>query len=162
MNVLNIPKQLDLELFYSYHAIERAKERKVPLPKYLPLDAKCVESKIVNDEICYTIEYIFNDLIYTMILTHDGAVKTVYPKERKNFISYDEETYLLWLIRLNKKQAKIYEKQQSFNIKSVAKILTKKHLSKKESQLLYDIYWAEKQKETFLKRCAYESGSKTP
>jgi hypothetical protein len=154
MNVLNIPKQIDLELVYSYHAIQRAEERKVPLPKYLPLNAKCVDTKIVNNEISYTVEYIFNNSIYTMILSHNGGVITVYPEGRKNFISYNEETYLLWLIRLNKKQAKIYEKQQSFNITSVSKLLTKRRLSFNESLLLYDISQAEKQKETFIKRCA--------
>jgi hypothetical protein len=154
MNVLNIPKQADHELCYSYHALEMAKLRNVPTPKYLPLNAKCVLTKIVNDEISYTIEYTFNGLIYTLILGEDGGVITVYPRGRKNTISFEEETYLLWLIRLNKKQAKIYEKQRAFKIKSVAKISAKQSLSKKESQLLYDIFWAELQKETFIKRCA--------
>jgi hypothetical protein len=154
MNVLNIPKQADHELWYSYHALEMAKSRNVPKPKYLPLDAKCVGTKIENGQYSYTIEYTFNGLTYILILGEDGDVITVYPRGRKNFISYQEETKMLKLIEFKEKQAKLYEKQQVFKITSVSKLLTKRRLSFNESLLLYEISQVEKQKETFIKQCA--------
>ena len=89
-----------------------------------------------------------------MILGEDGGVITVYPNYRKNPISYQEEIKLKRLIELKEKEAKLYARQQGFNITSVSKLLTKRRLSFNESLLLYDISQAEKQKETFIKRCA--------
>ena len=158
MNVLNIPKQTEHQLWYSKHALEMAKKRNVPKPKYLPLDAKCVGTKIENGQFSYTIEYTFNDSAYFLILGEDGGVITVYPNYRKNSISYQEEIKLLRLIELKEKQAKLYAKQQGFNITSVSKLLTKRRLSFNESLLIYEISQVEKEKQAFAKRCAYESG----
>ena len=158
MNVLNIPKQTEHQLWYSKHALEMAKERNVPKPKYLPLDAKCVGTKIENGKFTYTIEYTFNGSTYILILGENGDVITVYPNYRKNPISYQEEIKLKRLIELKEKEAKLYTKQQSFNITSVSKLLTKRRLSFNESLLIYEISQVEKEKQAFAKRCAYESG----
>ena len=57
MNVLEIPKQLDRELIYSHHAINRAEERCVPLPKYLPLNSECTKVDLQHDKLYYHIIY---------------------------------------------------------------------------------------------------------
>ena len=82
MNVLNIPKQINTELRYSKHAKERAEMRDVPLPKYVPLDSKCVRrewNKELNNY-TYTIEYKFNEIDYQIVVADDMKVVTVYRK----------------------------------------------------------------------------------
>ena len=82
MNVLNIPKQINTELRYSKHAKDRAEMRDVPLPKYVPLNARCakrewnIETKIYT----YTLEFNFNDTEYQMVVTDDMKVVTVFRK----------------------------------------------------------------------------------
>ena len=81
MNVLNIPKQVDRELIYSHHAINRAEERCVPLPKYLPLNSECIKIDSNNDRLYYHINYKFNDVKYCMVLSEDEVVITLYSLE---------------------------------------------------------------------------------
>ena len=81
MNVLSIPKQLDRELIYSHHAINRAEERCVPLPKYLPLNAECEKVDLQHDKLYYHINYTFNDVKYRMVVSEDEVIITVYPLE---------------------------------------------------------------------------------
>jgi hypothetical protein len=81
MNVLNIPKQLDRELIYSHHAINRAEERCVPLPKYLPLNSECTKVDSQHDKLYYHIDYTFNDVKYRMVVSEDEVIITVYPLE---------------------------------------------------------------------------------
>lgn len=152
MKFIETLKLSNQELSYSLHALEMSKIRNVPKPKYLPQNAKCINTEIRDGVNTYKIEYSFNSLFYTMILSETGSVITVYPRETKNTLSFEEETFFLWLIRLNKKQAKIYQKQKEFEIKSVAKILTKQRLSYKETLLLNDVFWAESQKQIFIER----------
>ena len=82
MNVLNIPKQINTELRYTRHAYERAEMRDVPLPKYVPLDAKCVKREWNRelDNYTYTLEYKFNDAEYQMVVADDMKVVTVFKK----------------------------------------------------------------------------------
>jgi hypothetical protein len=79
MNVFDIPKQADHRLVYSKHAIERAVERDVPMPKYLPFGTKFVEASYVRGDLRYKLSYIFNDVEYIIVLSEDRHVVTVYP-----------------------------------------------------------------------------------
>lgn len=82
MNVLNIPKQINTELRYSKHAKERAEMREVPLPKYVPFNARCVKREW-NTELenyTYTLEYEFNEIDYQMVVADDMKVVTVFRK----------------------------------------------------------------------------------
>jgi len=81
MNVLNIPKQSNHELIYTTHAIERATERDVPMPKYIPLGAKFVGRRYVKDKLRYKLSYTYNDAEYYIVLAEDKSVMTVYPDE---------------------------------------------------------------------------------
>ena len=81
MNVLNCPKQIDRELIYSHHAINRAEERCVPLPKYLPLNSECTKVDLQNGKLYYHIDYTFNDVKYRMVVSEDEVIITVYPLE---------------------------------------------------------------------------------
>ena len=81
MNVLNIPKQADRELIYSHHAINRAEERCVPLPKYLPLNSECTKVDLHHNKLYYHINYTFNDVKYRMVVSEDEVIITVYPLE---------------------------------------------------------------------------------
>ena len=81
MNVLNIPKQADHELIYSKHAIERANEREVPMPKYIPFGAKFIEKRYIKEKLRYKLSYNFNDVEYFIVLAEDKSVMTVYPCE---------------------------------------------------------------------------------
>ena len=64
MNVLNIPKQSNHELIYSSHAIERANERDVPMPKYVPFGTKFIEANYIKGDLRYKLSYTFNDVEY--------------------------------------------------------------------------------------------------
>jgi hypothetical protein len=79
MNVFNIPKQADHELIYSKHAIERANEREVPMPKYIPFGAKFVEKRYIKEKLRYKLCYTYNDAEYFIVLAEDKSVMTVYP-----------------------------------------------------------------------------------
>jgi hypothetical protein len=79
MNVLNIPKQCDHRLKFSPHALMRAKERDVPLPKYLPFNTKCVETRLVNGNLRYKLSYTFNGVEYILVVSMNKKVITVYP-----------------------------------------------------------------------------------
>jgi hypothetical protein len=79
MNVLNIPKQIDEPLGYTFHAMDRALERNVPLPKYLPINSKCLKVDKTNGQFRYTISYVYNDEEYCLVLSENYKVVTVYP-----------------------------------------------------------------------------------
>ncbi len=81
MNVLNLPKQSDHELVYSYHAIERAIERDVPMPKYIPFGAKCISKRRVMGSLRYKLSYTYNDVEYFMVVSDNQMVMTVYAFE---------------------------------------------------------------------------------
>ena len=96
MNVFNIPKQADHRLVYSKHAIERAVERDVPMPKYLPFGTKFVEASYVRGELRYKLSYNFNDVKYILVLSENQRVVTVYPFEDPT----EEETISSAIARL--------------------------------------------------------------
>ena len=79
MNVLNIPKQIDEQLSYTFHAMDRALERNVPISKYLPKNSKCLKIDKINGQIRYTISYFYNDEEYCMVLSENFKVVTVFP-----------------------------------------------------------------------------------
>ena len=79
MNVLNIPKQIDEPLTYTFHAMDRALERNVPIPKYLPKDSKCLKIDGTSGQTRYTISYHYNDEEYCLVLSDNFKVVTVYP-----------------------------------------------------------------------------------
>lgn len=79
MNVLKIGKQIDRELIYTNHAIERAEQRKVPMPKYVPMNVRC--SRIdVNEEGCkyYTLNFDFFGKLYEMVVNEENIVLTMF------------------------------------------------------------------------------------
>jgi hypothetical protein len=79
MNVLDIPKQIDEPLGYTFHAMDRALERNVPIPKYLPKNSKCLKIDKSNGQTRYTISYFYNDEEYCLVLSENFKVVTVYP-----------------------------------------------------------------------------------
>ena len=78
MNVFNIQKQCDEKLIYSNHAIERARQRKVPMPSYIPFDAVCDGKAIENGEIHYKLVYKYQGSKYCMVVSESMVVITVY------------------------------------------------------------------------------------
>lgn len=79
MYVLDIPKQSDHKLIYSNHAIERANERDVPMPKYIPFGTKFIEAHYVKGDLRYKLSYTFNNVEYIIVLSVNRHVVTVYP-----------------------------------------------------------------------------------
>lgn len=80
MNVLKTNKQIDLELKYTNHAIERAEQRDIPMPKYIPLYVQCVKKEwcMIKNVMTYTLTFFFNDSLYSMVVTDQLEVVTVY------------------------------------------------------------------------------------
>jgi hypothetical protein len=78
MNVFNIQKQCDEKLIYSNHAIERARQRKVPMPSYIPFDAVCDGKAIENGETHYKLVYKYQGSKYCMVVSESMLVITVY------------------------------------------------------------------------------------
>jgi hypothetical protein len=78
MNVFNIRKQCDEKLIYSNHAIERARQRKVPMPSYIPFDAVCDGKAIENGETHYKLVYKYQGSKYCMVVSESMLVITVY------------------------------------------------------------------------------------
>lgn len=78
MNVFNIKVQCDQKLIYSNHAIERAKQRKVPMPSYIPFDAVCDGKEIENGETHYKLVYKYQGSKYCMVVSESMVVVTVY------------------------------------------------------------------------------------
>ncbi len=79
MNVFKIKKQIDNELIYTTHAIERAEQRNVPMPKYVPLDVRC--SRIdVNEQgkRYYTLNFDFFGKLYEMVVNEENVVLTMF------------------------------------------------------------------------------------
>lgn len=78
MNVFDIGKQCDKKLVYSNHAIDRARQRKVPMPSYIPFNAVC-DGKVKEDgEIYYKLVYKYQGLKYCMVVSESMTVITVY------------------------------------------------------------------------------------
>ena len=96
MNVLSIPKQADHELIYSSHAIKRANERDVPMPKYLPFGTKFIEAKYVRGDFRLKLSFIYNHVKYILVLSENQSVVTVYPFEDPT----EEETISSAIARL--------------------------------------------------------------
>jgi len=84
MNVFDIPKQADHELIYSGHAIERANEREVPMPKYIPFGAKFIGKRYIKEKLRYKLSYTYNDVEYFIVLSEDKIVITVYECEDRS------------------------------------------------------------------------------
>jgi hypothetical protein len=86
MNELQEFKWSKEVLMYSLHAQERAYERGVPMPKYLPLDSRRVHNpeSIAGER--YKILFNYNDEEYFLILSKDFTVVTVYPTNETNEI----------------------------------------------------------------------------
>lgn len=79
MNVLNIPMQIDHELIYTTHAIERAEQRNVPMPKYVPMGVRC--SKIDENENglrSYTLNFDYFGTVYQMVVNEKNVVLTMF------------------------------------------------------------------------------------
>ncbi len=78
MNVFNIGKQCDKKLIYSDHAVERAIQRKVPMPAYVPFDAICDGKSTVDGETQYKLVYKYQGSKYCMVVDESMVVVTVY------------------------------------------------------------------------------------
>ena len=111
MNVLNIPKQVDRELGYTRHAKQKACERCVPMPKYLPLNCTCFKVKIKDDRRYFSIDYYFNEVKYCLVLAEDEYVITVYPLDTPETKRYELEAQLEILANINRKRQKEYERK---------------------------------------------------
>jgi hypothetical protein len=84
----DIKKQCDKPLRYTDHAIERAEERNVPIPKYIPLNAVCIGKQNDNDTLAFKLEYSYIGIKYTMVVSEDMVVFTVYPPEKETIVDY--------------------------------------------------------------------------
>jgi hypothetical protein len=86
MNVLTAPKQIDKELIYTDHAIQRAEQRDVPMPKYVPLDVQCIKKEydLIRKIMAYTLNFTFNDNTYSMVVTERMQVLTVFKPHFSN------------------------------------------------------------------------------
>jgi hypothetical protein len=78
MNVFNIGKQCDKKLIYSDHAVERAIQRKVPMPAYVPFDAVCDGKSTVDGDTQYKLVYKYQGSKYCMVVDENMVVITVY------------------------------------------------------------------------------------
>ena len=78
MNVFNIQKQCDRWLKYTNHAIERAEERKVPMPSYIPLNTELSSYDLNNGEASYTLNFKYLGMKYALVVTDELVVLTVY------------------------------------------------------------------------------------
>ena len=79
MNVLNIPKQSDIPLYYSGHARFRHIDRDIPKPKYVPLDARLIDRQwdLVEECFTYKLEYTYNDRDYILVVSQHWDVITL-------------------------------------------------------------------------------------
>jgi len=78
MNVLNIRKQCDEKLTYTTHAIERATERSVPMPVYIPFDSVCDGKEIRDGQVVYKIVYKYKGSKFCLVVRDDMTVLTMY------------------------------------------------------------------------------------
>lgn len=111
MNVLDIPKQVGRELGYTRHAMQRAYERCVPLPKYLPLNCTCFKVMIEDGRSYFSIDYYFNEVKYCLVLAEDEWVITLYPLNTSETERYELEAQLEILANINRKRQKEYERK---------------------------------------------------
>ena len=79
MNVLNIPKQNNHVLRFSPHALKRAHERDVPIPKYIPFNSRLIKYDFKNEDLCFHLAYKFSGIEYLMIVSETNWVVTLYP-----------------------------------------------------------------------------------
>lgn len=84
MNVLNIPKQNNTPLIYTFHAMDRAMEKNVPVPKYLPMNSKCFRVDNSSENERYRVSYFYNDIEYCLVVSESFKVITVYPIHEKD------------------------------------------------------------------------------
>jgi hypothetical protein len=84
MNVLNIPKQNNTPLIYTFHAMDRAMEKNVPVPKYLPMNSKCFRVDNSNESERYRVLYVYNGIEYCLVVSESFKVITVYPIHKKD------------------------------------------------------------------------------
>ena len=84
MNVLNIPKQNDTPLIYTFHAMDRAMEKNVPVPKYLPMNSKCFRVDNATENERFRVSYMFNGIEYCLVVSESFKVITVYPIHAKD------------------------------------------------------------------------------
>jgi hypothetical protein len=79
MNVLKIDKQIDRELIYTNHAIERAEQRKVPMPKYVPFGVRCSRIDVSEKGYkYYTLNFDFFGRLYEMVVNEENVVLTMF------------------------------------------------------------------------------------
>lgn len=79
MNVLNIQKQNNHVLRFSPHALKRAHERDVPIPKYIPFNSRLIKYDFKNEDLCFHLAYKFSGIEYLMIVSETNYVVTLYP-----------------------------------------------------------------------------------
>lgn len=91
MNVI-IKKQCDKPLIYSDHAILRAEERNVPLPKYIPLNAICLAKQCDGNMTSYKLEYDYVGKKYVMVVSESMHILTVY-EDNATILDYLKTTY---------------------------------------------------------------------
>jgi hypothetical protein len=78
MNVFKIQKQCDVMLKYTNHAVQRAEERDVPMPSYIPLNTVPIAFDASNGEVSYSLSFKYFGKKYVMVVTDDMVVLTVY------------------------------------------------------------------------------------
>jgi len=78
MNVFKIQKQCDVMLEYTNHAVQRAEERDVPMPSYIPLNTVPIAFNTSNGEVSYSLSFKYFGKKYVMVVTDDMVVLTVY------------------------------------------------------------------------------------
>ncbi len=78
MDVFKIQKQCDVMLKYTTHAIQRAEERDVPMPSYIPLNTVPIAFDASNGEVSYSLSFKYFGKKYVMVVTDDMVVLTVY------------------------------------------------------------------------------------
>ena len=78
MNVFNIQEQYNVMLSYTAHAVERAEERKVPLPSYVPFNSELLAYEHYEGGTTYSLCYKYLGIKYVAIITNEMIVLTVY------------------------------------------------------------------------------------
>jgi hypothetical protein len=78
MNVFKIQKQCNVMLNYTTHAVQRAEERNVPMPSYIPLNTVPIAFDTNNGETSYSLSFKYLGVKYVMVVTDEMVVLTVY------------------------------------------------------------------------------------
>ena len=90
MNVFNIRKQCDVKLRYTTHAIQRAEERNIPIPTYVPFNAVCDGKDIRDGDIVFRIVYKYQGSKYCMVVMEDMLVLTMFGISSQTFVEQME------------------------------------------------------------------------